>query len=225
MLSKQEALKAVTPLRLVFGGAMLYIVDYVPAWAKTERWRVDLFNDVVGMILVAVGASLLWRLPVHQPSNDRYGGLMRMVKYVAIGSAMIAAMEHVVFDHPRALNVFLSLFEAVRAVTIVLFGWSVMYICDEAKLVRAHKSWTVTLFVLGGVLGMPLLYYTYSTFLTLLAPGGLPMDVGWAKPGLTIVWAIPLAAVYVSTSHLAKEARGLDNDDAAGPRDMTHKEK
>ncbi len=225
MFGKREALKAVTPLRLVFWGSMLYIVDYVPAWAKTERWRVDLFSDVVGMVLVAIGASLLWRLPVHQPSNDRYSGLMRMVKYVAIGSAIVAAMEHVVFYHPRALNVFLALFGAVRAVTIVLFGWSVMYICTEAKLARAHKSWTVTMFLLGGILGLPLLYCSYVTFLTLLAPGGLPMDLGWAKPALTIVWAIPLAAVYVSTSHLAKEATEPDNDDAAGPRDMTHKEK
>ena len=220
MPSEKDALAAIRPLRLIALGGLLCIFEYVPPELSGRFWRVDLLNDAVGMILIAMGAARLGRIPVHPPWNDHYGSAMKLVKLVAVLGVAVAAMDHFVFRRPPTLSVFLAIFRIVQMAAVVLLCMSMHWLSKEAGLARALRGWHAATWVFGVLLVLPLLAMSYSDFLTLVGGGTPHRELGMAEHILRGVLALPFVSLFLATSLMDREARraGADAKPEGGGR-------
>ena len=220
LLPSRDALAAVTPLRLIFLGGLLYRFDWSPSWARGELWRVDILNDAAGMVLIAVGVFRLRWIRVHPAYRDNYGSFMRLVKAVTVIGIAEAVMNHFVFEHLLILDIFVAIYRMTQLAAICLFCIAMRWLFREANLPGTLNSWKVTMILFVGVVVTPLAFYFFSVFLTLMAEAAHHRDLGIVEWFLPVLWAVPFVGMYVSTRRLAREAQACV-DAEAGPRDMT----
>lgn len=207
-LSSDDVLSAVRALRLVFWGGLLCVFDYTPVRVGGALgWRLDVFNDFAGMILIAIAAFRLARLPVHPPWNDHYGSTMRWVRAVALVGVGEAAMRHVVFTHPTLLDISLAGFRIIQVGTMVLFCLSMRWLCAAAGLASLRRSWDITTGMFVCVWLVPLGILFYCDFLSLMAGRAPVRELGAVKYVLEAILAAPFVGLYVSASRMAREAR------------------
>ena len=205
VLTQGHVLSAIWPLRLVFLGGLLCTMDYVAL--RGRHWQFDLLNDVLGMVLIAVGVSRLARLPVHPPWSDHYGAAMRWARAVALIGVAEASMGHVVFAHPPLLDIALAGFRIVQLGTMLLFCVSMRWLCARAELPAARRQWDIAtgFFVVLWLIPLGVMFYT--EFLTLMAGRPAVRDLGAARYALQAVLAVPFVSLYLATSRLTTEAK------------------
>ena len=159
------------------------------------------------MILIAVAAFRLARLPVHPPWNDHYGSTMRWVRAVALVGVGEAAMRHVVFTHPTLLDISLAGYRVVQVGTMVLFCLSMRWLCARAGLASLRRSWDITTGMFVCVWLIPLGITFSCDFLSLMAGRAPVRELGAFKYVVQAILAAPFVGLYVSASRMAREAR------------------
>ncbi len=208
MLSKDQVLSAIRPLRLVFWGGLLCVIDAPPlAFGGPVPLRLDVLNDAAGMILVAVGVFRLARIRVHPPWNDHYGATMRWVRAVAMVGVAEAIVAQIVFSRPPLLEICLAGFRIVQVGTMVLLCLSMRWLCAEAGLPSARRSWDFTTGFFVCVWLIPLGLAFYFDFLALMSGKSSARDLGAAAYVIQAILAAPFVSLYVSTSRIAGEVR------------------
>jgi hypothetical protein len=106
-MNLQSIKEAITPLRMIFWGGLLCILDITLNFKTTEGWgfKCDILDDTVGMILITVGVFRLRAIPVHQ----RYATLMKFVQILSVLNLLDSIRAHFVVPLPAVLRVVLDL--------------------------------------------------------------------------------------------------------------------
>lgn len=202
-MNEHAVKQAITPLRMIFWGGLLCIFDFNFSQTTNGRgFKFDILNDALGAILIAVGVFRLSAAPVH----SRYATVMKFVQVVSVLAVLDATRDHFIMPMPQAVYFILNLFGLVTLVAIVTFCVAMRWFCEEANLLEASRSWSVTtaLFAIIYLLPLGLLYII--TALTIVTGKSFNINLGPAGLLLLPVFAIPLIHLFVSTSRVKRDA-------------------
>jgi hypothetical protein len=213
-MNAQVVERAVTPLRLVFWGGLLCLLDVAFTSTTNGRgFRIDVLNDAVGALLVAVGVFRLRAAPVH----DRYALAMTFVLAVSGLSVLDAVRSHFVLPLAPPVLTALTVLGFLELVAIVTFCAALRWFCLEARLREAARSWSVTLALFGAIYFVPL-GVLHAFWIVAIASGeSIPVGiaiVGLLPPLLAVLlllplFALPLIHLFVSTSRTKRAAKAL----------------
>ena len=198
--------KAVAPLQLIFWGGLLLIFDFNLFWLEgASGFKLDLLNDVLATILIAVGVSRLSALPVH----DGYASMMRFVKVVSVLGVLDAFRDQFIRPWPLIFYLGLSVFGLFTLAAMVVFCIAMRRFCENANLPDASRSWstTTTLFVVIYLLPLGPLYVI--TVLTTIAGTSFDLNIGAAMLLVLPIFAIPLIHLFISTSRMKRAAEAV----------------
>lgn len=198
--------QAIIPLRLIFWGGLLCIFDFTFSQTTNGRgFKFDVLNDALGTILIAVGVFQLSALPVQ----DRYGTVMKFVQVVSVLAVLDAIRDHFIMPLPPVVHFALNLFGLVTLAAIVAFCVAMRWFCEEAHLLEASRSWSVTtvLFVVIYLVPLGLLYVLTAVAIA----SGTSFNLNLGPVGLLLlpVFAIPLIHLFVSTSRMKRAAEAV----------------
>lgn len=211
--------QAITPLRLIFWGALLCVFDFnLSETTNGQGFTFDVLSDVVGTIMIAVGVFRLSALPVHDRyasatqrdpyasagQRSRYAGAMKFVLVVSILAVVDALQAH--FTPPLLPLVLLNLWGLLNLAAIVTFCIAMRWFCEAAHLDRASRSWSTTtkLFVCIYLIPLGLVYIV--GILALAARAHFDIDLGPAALIVLPIFAIPLIHLFMSTSRMKRAA-------------------
>ena len=190
--------RAVPSLRFIFWGALINVVDL-------RINGIDLLNDILGMVLVSIGA---WRLAgLRVEATYRKGTLFAAV--VALLSLLAAILEH-----GRATPATRAYGEAVGLLEIAaigVFGWMMVRLCRAAELPDVAADWTVTLkWFLWVYVGLVGLFRAAAALWLMAGRPRLPLPSihvsAWVVGLLLLLGLllVPWIRMFGSTSRLAK---------------------
>ena len=211
-LTREEVLGIVTPLRLIVIGLLLCIFDYVPPALDTKYVRVDVFNDLVGTLLIAAMVFRLARLQVHTAWNNHYGSTFRFVKFIAVLSVIEAASGVAAFQRPRLLVVCLHALGCAETVALGLLCVCIRWALLAAPLPKSRKLWFPVTAVMVVLLMVPLGYFhMFGMVKTML--GARIETIGPLAGAVYGLWmSAPLVLLLCATFRIASEARTADFD-------------
>lgn len=214
MLSWEDVHAATRPLRFIFFGGLLCIVDVtISETVNGVGWRFDILNDTVGAILITVGVFRLARAPVPGP----YARAMAFVKVVAVVSIAQTVLKYFVFPRPSLLSVALSLLGFCQLAATMLFCLAMRWFCEAAGLAPVARSWRTTFLLFCFLYVLPLALLELMGLVTALTDKPLHVNLGPAGLLAIPVIAVPLVHLFVSTSRMRRAAeRGLSGEAAPG---------
>jgi hypothetical protein len=203
MLDRKQVIAAVKPLRFIFWGGLLWLFDLTFTYTSNgSGFRIDLLDDTVGTLLITVAVFRLSRAPV----SIRYERVMVFLKTVAIASVISTAIHHVVFEKPSVFVVMDNLFGLCQLLATILFCTAMQWFSQAADLHKPADSWRVTslLFIVLYVVPLGILYIV--SLGATLTGSTLRLDIGfWIIP-LLMIFAIPIAHLFISTSRMGRAA-------------------
>ncbi len=206
--------QAVTPLRMIFWGALLCVLDLtfsVTSNGPAETgFRFDILNDFVGMILILVGVVRLARFDL----DASYRAAMRFILVCAVLNAVEAFMGHFIFPRPPVVSILSTLLGLASLVAIVLFCTSMRQLATHFALAQSAASWqtTLVLVVILWVIPLGLLYL--AGLGAHVAGRSFHWDIGALIIPILLVFLIPLIHFFVSTSRMRYEAEQVGDADA-----------
>ena len=152
-LSARDIAATITPLRLVFWGGLLVLIDINFSQTTNGRgWSFDILNDLVGMLLITWGVFQPARLEVH----DRYRKVMTFIKIVSLLSCFRALLGHFIFDSPTFLDWLLTLVALAAVIATVLFCVAMKWLSEAANFQRSAESWNLTMWLFVIIYLVPL---------------------------------------------------------------------
>src|SRR5436309_3272362 len=111
MISEFDVRSAITPLRLIFWGALLWIIDF-----RINGF--DIANDLLGSILVAIGVVRLARINV----SERYNRVMGWVRLLVLISVPVVLMKMLgVASAGQPVTLLFTLFSLAQLASILAF--------------------------------------------------------------------------------------------------------
>jgi hypothetical protein len=190
-----DFLKMVTPLRLVFWGGILCLIDVTVN-------GFDLLNDVLGMLLITIGVFRLGAIPVAR-SNARG---MTFVKLVAVLSTLLTFLNQFTFVKPPPLAFVWATFGLVELAATIVFCAAMRRVCGVSGLAGPAASWktTTVLFVVLHALPLGCLYV--AVLIAVLAGTSFHTKLGPEALLVLIPLFIPLIHFFVSTSRMRRAA-------------------
>ena len=193
----------ITPLRLIFWGALLCLIDInFSQTVNGSGFKFDLLDDFIGMSLITAG---VFRFAGFTPSHS-YAKSMAFVKVVAVVSTFKALLDHFVFRAPAVWNFAWTFFALLELGAIVLFCSNMHLLCRALELDWPARSWKTTATLFGCIFAVPLgLFYSASLIATLLGRS-FHFSLGILGLLLLPVFAIPLFHFFASTSRMARAA-------------------
>ena len=203
-MDERDVRSAITPLRMVFWGGLLCVLDFNLSIASGgSGFQLDLLNDIPGAWLIAVGVSRLARAPV----GGGYAGEMAFVKAMAILAVPKAFLDHFILTLPAPAQIILLLFTIVTLCAVVVFCTAMSRFCAEAGLESAERSWKLTrlLFILITLLPIGAMHLISIAALT--TGESFRYDLGPAALLVVPIFLIPIIHLFVSTSRM-KDAAG-----------------
>jgi hypothetical protein len=195
--------RAVAPLRCVFWGGLICVFDITySVWSGGRGFRIDVLDDAVGALLIAVGVFRLGALPV----DGRYVAAMVFVRLVAFLAVLDEIRAHVAVQVSTPEFFLLHVFGFVSMLAIVVFARAMRRLCEIHRLHDAASSWSVTtiLFVIVYLLPLGLFYGLGAV--AIAAGESFRVDLGPAGLVAMPVFAIPLIHLFVSTSRMKRAA-------------------
>jgi hypothetical protein len=209
LLTESDVRRAVTPLRMIFWGGLLWIIDVkFTSTTNGEGFAFDVFNDTLAAVLITVALFRLSGFAVHA----RYDRAMRFLKIVGVLSIAQTAFGHLVFRRPEALSLLLQLFSLVQLAGTVVFCVAMRWFCEEAGLVRSASSWRLTTILFIAIFVVPLGLFYVAGLIAVLTGESFHINLGPAGLLLLPLFAAPLVHLFVSTSRMMRETPG------GGPR-------
>ena len=197
MISEFDVRSVIRPLRWIFWGALLWIIDI-----KIDH--VDLANDFIASILVVMGVMRLARIDV----SDRYRTVMGWVRAVAILSVPITCIKMIASNFDQAITVLLTIVSLAQLAATVAFCVAMRWFCIEAGLKRSAESWRLTTIFFVTLFAGPLsLLYGYI-LISQLTGMRWTLNVGTSVVLILLVLLVPIVHFFMSTSRMRREAAG-----------------
>lgn len=205
-MNEHAVKKAITPLRMIFWGGLICIFDLTFSQTTNGRgFKIDILNDALGAILIAVGVFRLGAISVH----DRYAAVLKFVQVVSVLAVLDAVRDHFLVPLAPVVQFALNLFGLVRLVAIVAFCVAMRWFCEEARLLPASRSWSVTTVLFVAIYLVPLgLFHAVAT-LALVSGTSFNIQLGPAGLLLLPIFTIPLIHLFVSTSRMKRAAEAV----------------
>jgi hypothetical protein len=200
-----DVTRAITPLRLIFWGGVLCVLDFTFTFSQKvngEGFKFDLLNDFIGMLMIAFGVFALGRIEAH----DRYATAMGFVKLIAVLATIEALHDHLIYSIPSGLSVFFMLLALAELVAIVVFCVAMRWLSNEAGLENAARSWTTTIWLFTLIYLLPLGLFYAAALVAFLTGTSFNINLGPAGLLLLPVFLVPLVHLFVSTSRMRREA-------------------
>jgi hypothetical protein len=198
--------KAVQPLRAIFWGSLVVIFDL---GIRLGNLKLDLLNDVVGMLLIGFGILELGKFVV----SNIYTQILIFTKYVAIAATIDAFLHH--FSLPPAVEMLSSILSLIVTITFVTFCHAMILLSRHYHLFTALASWQTTarLFVYLCLIPYGLLMGLSNLSMLLGRP--IRLDLGWTGFFILVpILMTPLIHFFLSTSRMAREAAERGSTDA-----------
>ena len=193
---KREIVRdAVLPLRLVFWGGLICVLDF-----KINNF--DLLNDVVGIILIAVGVFRLSAITV----SERYTSWMGYVKIVAAVSVAETLYLQLPISTPGPISALLQLLGIAQLACIIVFCMAMRLFSEVCKLEQAKSSWRTSTILFACIYAVPLGLLYLTAFVAVVAGESFHLDLGIGGLLLIPVFFIPLIHLFISTSCMKNEA-------------------
>ncbi|HPF38036.1 MAG TPA: hypothetical protein P5081_06685 [Phycisphaerae bacterium] len=195
--------RAVVSLRLIFWGGMLCVVDVTFSSVTTVNgvssgFVFDFLNDAVGAALITVGAARLSTMEISR----RFVSVMHFVVFVAFVVTLDSIRLHFVTDWPTVVQLGANLIGIVSIVAIPAFCVAMRWLCDDAFLERASRSWSLTLVLFVCIYVLPLGLLRIAILFASLTGSPFLIDLGPAGLLLLPVFAAPLIHLFMSTSRM-----------------------
>jgi len=196
----------ITPLRLIFWGALLCLLDFhVSQTTNGQGFKFDFLNDFLGMILITVGVFRLSR-QAPTPSAAR---AMNFVKIVAVVSTIKALIDHTIFQAPEPWTFFWTLFALAELAANVIFCFSMILYCNHHGLPEPARSWRTTAWLFVVIYALPLGLFYVAALIAMLAGESFNLNLGPAFLLVLAVLVIPIIHFFVSTSRTARAAASV----------------
>jgi hypothetical protein len=207
-LAPRDILTTITPLRLIFWGCLLCLIDVHSNWyLDGEVWKIDIVSDVIGALLIVWGVFRLSMLRV----SGWYSAAMCFVLMVAGLAVPIALHDHFVYDQPQWISGALQLAPVVSLIATVVFCMAMRRLCAAAGLAKSERSWKTTTLLIACINLIPLgLFYAAGAIATLRGETPafqMPPSIALAL----IVLVIPVVHFFLSSSRMAREAESAAN--------------
>lgn len=213
MLSTSDVQAAVNPLRFIFWGGIIWIVDI--SFTSTTNgvgFRCDILDDTVGTLLIAYGLFNLSRAPI----DLAYDRIMLFLKVVIVASVFSTGIDHFIFERPTVLSFALSLLNLAQLVGTVLFCLAMKWFCRSASLFTVARSWHTTMVLFIAIYLVPMGLFYLCSLLAMLTGSSFNVDLGVAGLLLIPLFVWPLIHLFVSTSRMLRAAdAGLAEPDPA----------
>ena len=195
-MTHSEIHRAVGPLRLVFWGALLCVLDF-------NINGFDVLNDTIGTLLIAFGLWGLSELPVEEPSYRPKMQFMQVVAILAIAHSVYAQLP---IDSPAPITFLVNMFGIAKLIAVVLFCMAMMQACGEADLIRATESWVLTRNLFFWIYAIPFGLIHIFGCLSMITGESFHIDLGPMGLLLLPVFVAPLIHFFVSTSRMKRYA-------------------
>lgn len=209
---------AIVPLRLIFLGSLFCLIDIVVT-AHDRSLAIDLVSDDLGAVLFAAGVFQLAEFSVH----GRYTKVMRFVQAAAICHVLMTLPQtfcrqfarQFAITLPPIMELGIKLSGVVAVVAVVAFCVAMRWLCEEARLPKAARSWLVTAWLFAIIHGLWTILLLASSAVatgagTSLGPriklGDLGMEIWWLL-AISLGGLIPLIQFFISTSRMKRPAK------------------
>jgi len=195
--------RLVSPLRLVFWGGILCVLDF-----KFNGF--DILNDVLGALLIAWGTLRLGSSQIH----ERYRKAMLFVQVIALLYVAQTINAYVRYEIPRPLVFLLHVYGIAKVAATVVFCVAMRWLCVATGLTRSERSWKTTeiLFVVIYLIPWGLLRLVW--IVCLITGATFIVRFGWPVPILLFIFCIPLVHLFISTSRMRFEAQAISSQAA-----------
>jgi hypothetical protein len=197
MVSEYDVHAALRPLRMIFWGGLLWIVDI-----KINGF--DICNDVLATILIALAVFRLARIDV----SDRYRSAMTFVKVMALISVVRSAVQLFNLDL-GSLSILFTLISLAQLSATIIFSLSMHWLCREAGMPRSAASWKLTMILFIAIYAVPLGCVYLAGIFAQITGSDFHYNFGAAVvlPAL-IAFFTPIVHLFISTSRMRREAAG-----------------
>ena len=187
---------AVAPLRMVFWGGLLVVLDL-----KINGF--DLLNDTVGMILITIGVFHLASFKV-----DRlYRNLMVFAQIMSVIKLVTSFLNQLPADL-RHFDVVLLLVQMLCLASTICFCVAMRRFC-AAGLFGAANSWKTTTIFYVVIYAIPLGAFYLIAAGAILIGKSFNVNLGWAALPLLLVFILPLIHLFMSTSRMKRSAEEM----------------
>lgn len=143
-----------------------------------------------------------------------YALLMRLVQVFSILALLNTVRAHFVMPLPTGVQFALSVFGVATMLSIVAFCVAMRWFCEEAGLLRAAKSWSVTTLLFFIIYLIPLGMFHLIAAIAVALGKSFNINLGPAGLLLLLVFVIPIVHLFVSTSRMKRSAESLSTADA-----------
>jgi hypothetical protein len=196
----------VGPLRLVFWGGTFCVLD-----VKLNGF--DLFNDVLGALLIAWGVLRLGCSQIH----ERYRLAMLFVQVMALLYVIQAVNAYVRYELPRPLTFLVHVYGIAKLAATVVFCVAMRWMCSVTGLTRSERSWKTTEILFVAIYLVPLGLTHMVWLICLITGGSFEFRFGWPALIFIFIFFVPLMHLFVSTSRMRAEARSISRHTDADP--------
>lgn len=204
MTQRAPIIHAARPLRRIFWGALLVLLDVTfSATVNEVGFRLDLLDDTVGMVLITAAVATLRGMSM----NPSYAARMGFVRWVSILALIESILDHFIFPQPALLALFVQTLGFAKILAVLLFCACMRDLCREAMMPEAGRKWSTTLVLFFLLYGIPIGLLTIAA----MSPAGsFPIDLGpglgpWILPA-GLLFLVPLISFFGATSTMASEA-------------------
>ena len=195
-MTADEIQRAVGPLRLIFWGALLCVLDF-------SINGFDILNDTIGTLLLALGVWGFSTWPVEEASYRPRLQLLQVVAVIAVFHSISAQLP---VESPPAVTLLETLFSIVKLAASVLFCMVMMQVCGEAGLIPATQSWAITRNLFFWIYAVPLGLFHVIAMGAILTDSSFHIDLGPLALLLLPVFLGPLIHFFISTSRMKRDA-------------------
>lgn len=201
-VSNRAVQVTIRPLRLIFWGGLFCVIDiWFGQTVNGHGFRLDLANDLVGMLMIMWVVTQLRKVASH----ERYQMAMLFVAILAALGCLDALHGHFIYQTPVAVSFLISVLGALGLVATVVFCASMRWLCREAGLPRSERSWRVTMVLFALIHMAPMgLFYCASAY-AMATKTSFNINLGPEFLLALLVFCIPMVHLFVSTSRMKTE--------------------
>ena len=188
----------VGPLRLIFWGGILCVLDF-----KFNGF--DVLNDVLGASLIAWGVLRLGSSQIH----ERYRIAMLFVQVMALLYVVQTVNAYVRYEFPRPLAFLLHVYGIAKMAATVVFCVAMRWLCIATGLTRSEQSWKITTVLFAVIYLIPWGLLHLVWIVCLFTGKKFSFNLGQAVLVILLLFFAPLIHLFVSTSRMRAEAESI----------------
>lgn len=201
MIHREDIIHAVRPLRRIFWGALLVLVDISFSLDFGEiGLRLDLLDDTLGMLLITLAVGRLRDIPM----GGWYGTRMVFLHWVAIVALLDSFLQHFIFPKPWLLASLSLVMPFVMIAALLVLCACMRDVCRAATLSGEAQRWQRAFALFLVFCGIPsvLLVMVESGVLTVGLPAHFTPTPGMLWIGL--LFLVPPLYFFRATSSMAR---------------------